>query len=200
MRFFVQMIATVLLGLVAGGASAMYLSGLLPGIAGPTRSMIDISGWRADFSIGAEQTNPWTRTRVARHGLLALAQSEAVYFTRTTDDAGGRLSERCRYRLTGTDQDALWWSVTLYDAENRLPMNSDRALSFDRTRAGERANWSVAVQSTPPEDGAWISSRAGGAFDLTLRLYRPAKSVLTHPQASFRPPGIERLSCEGETS
>lgn len=199
MRSFIVTILVSLSGLAVGGASALFMSGLWPGAPREGQSQIDVEGWKADFAIGTVQTDPWSRTRIARHGLLALSQSEAVYFTRTTDDAGARLTEACRYRVSGEDQDALWWSVTLYDGQSRLPMNTDKALSFDRTRARPGARWTLLVQPEAPEEGEWISSRSAGLFDLTLRLYRPSEAVLRQPEAFVRPPRIERLDCVGAT-
>ncbi len=198
MKSFILSLLLTLAGLAVGGGSALYMSGLLPGAQTSSRSQIDVDGWVADFAIGTVQTDPWTRTRVARHGLLALSQSEAVYFTRTTDNTGARLTDACRYRLSGEDQDALWWSVTLYDGQSRLPMNSDEALSFDRTRAGAGSRWALLIQGAAPEEGPWISSRSAGAFDLTLRLYRPSEALLARPAAFVRPPEIERLDCQGD--
>lgn len=193
--------ALVYLGaVVAGGAlglgSALWMAGLWP----PGRNMVfgdvDVVGWRSDFAIGSKAADPYTRARVARHGLLALAKSEAVYFTRALDDTGEPLREGCTYRLSGGDMPAGWWSVTLYDAASRLPANTDKALSINAERAGKGA-WSAVIASTLPAGGeAWISSRGANRFDLTLRLYLPEARLLTAPLGALAPPRIARLACE----
>lgn len=191
-------LAGVLAGCALGFGSALWMAGLWP----PGRNMafgdVDVAGWRSDFAVGSRAADPYTRARVARHGLLALAKSEAVYFTRASDDEGRRLSEACTYRLSGGAMPAGWWSVTLYDGKSMLPANTDDALSIDAERAGKDA-WSAVIAPKRPADNAlWISSKGGGAFDLTLRLYMPRPELLANPNASLDPPRIERLSCEGK--
>jgi hypothetical protein len=198
MRRALVYISAALAGCVLGLGSALWMAGLWP----PGRNMafgdVDVAGWRSDFAVGSRAADPYTRARVARHGLLALAKSEAVYFTRAIDDRGERLRETCTYRLSGGPMPAEWWSVTLYDSKSMLPANSGNALSIDAERAGKGA-WSAVIAPQRPVDGTpWISSKGGGMFDLTLRLYVPEPELLVNPNAALGPPRIERLSCEGE--
>ncbi|MFO6448158.1 DUF1214 domain-containing protein [Erythrobacter sp. NE805] len=194
--------AALYIGAVLGGAalgigSALAMAGLWP----PGRAMafgdVEVRGWRSDFAIGSKAADPYTRARVARHGLLALARTEAVYFTRAADDAGAPLSEDCVYRLSGGPMPAGWWSVTLYDGRSMLPDNTDDALSIDAERAGPGA-WAVSIAPQRPSDGTpWISSRGAETFDLTLRLYMPSAGLLADPDAVLVPPRVERIACEG---
>jgi len=197
LRFVVYLIAAV-----AGGAlglgSALVMAGLWPASNRLAFGDVDVAGWRSDFAIGSEAADPYTRARVARHGLLALAKSEAVYFTRAVDDAGEPLREDCRYRLSGGTMPAGWWSVTLYDAASMLPDNADGALSIDASRVGA-GDWEAVIASRrPPAADHWISSRNAGVFDLTLRLYMPDPALLAEPGGALEPPRIERLDCRGE--
>ncbi len=185
-----------LLGLAIGAGSALAMAGLLPGVADEPGGTVDVAGWRSDFAIGSVAADPYTRARIARHGLLALARSEAVYFTRARDEAGRPLSERCTYRLSGGAMPARWWSVTLYDGSGRLPMNDDAALSIDATRVGP-GPWRATIAPTRPATGPWISSRKAGRFDLTLRLYVPDPALFAAPGRTLDPPTIRRLSCAG---
>lgn len=189
--------SALLVGVVAGGGSALALSGLLPGFGSMSDGAVDLAGWKSDWTIGSEAANPYTRARIARHGLLALARSEAVYFTRNTDDQGERLREECRYRLSGGTMPAQWWSVTLYDADNRLPMNEDGALSVDASRTQDQA-WSVTIAPQKPGEGLWLSSHNAGSFDLTLRLYVPEQQLIDDPSGTLAPPRVERLDCAGD--
>jgi hypothetical protein len=192
----------LIIGLIAGPASALYMAGLWPGANPLDFGDIEIDGWRSDFAIGSEAADPYTRARVARHGLLGLAKSEAVYFTRTADNEERPLSETCTYRLSGGAMPANWWSITLYNGESFLPHNTDGALSVDATQLGaEDGPWEAMVSAQRPKEGmAWISSKAAGNFDLTLRLYMPREALLEAPENTLTPPVIERLSCEGEAS
>jgi|TARA_R100000049_G_C1954176_1_gene105376 hypothetical protein len=196
MRFALGLLAAVLVGLSIGGASALVLSGIWPrstlpaGIAGTS-----IDGWRTDFAIGSDAADPYTRARVARHGLLALERREAIYFTRSRDERGRPLRQDCRYRLSGMGQAARWWSITLYDADSRLPMNTDQALSIDASEIGEGAWQAIIAPKRPEGAGHWLSSRNADNFDLTLRLYVPSAEVLETPKLALNPPRISRLGC-----
>ena len=192
-------IVALAVGTVVGGGSALALSGLFPGLGAMSSGNVDVAGWKSDFTVGSEAADPYTRARIARHGLLALARTEAVYFTRNTDDEGQRLREGCRYRLSGGAMPAQWWSVTLYDAESRLPMNDDGALSVDASRAGDGA-WSAMIAPQAPGEGLWLSSRGGGDFDLTLRLYVPDERLIDDPAGTLAPPRVERLECAGDAA
>lgn len=191
----------IMTGIAVGAFSALTMAGLIPGVGGLASNTISLDGWNTDFTVGSTAADPYTRAWVARHGLLALARSEAIYFTRNTDNQGRRLREECRYRLSGGSLPAQWWSVTLYDANSRLPMNADDALSLDANRAG-KGTWSAMIAPDAPDapdEEAWISSRNAGEFDLTLRLYVPASGLIDDPVRLLVPPRIERLQCRGDS-
>lgn len=188
-------LAAVIAGLALGLGSALWLSGLWPGGRNMAFGNVDVNGWRTDFATGSEAADPYTRARVARHGLLALAKTEAVYFTRSADDAGAPLREGCSYRLTGGAMPAQWWSVTLYDGQSMLPANTDNALSINAEMFGGGAWTAVVAPQRPAGGGAWISSRGAGNFDLTLRLYVPDPALLANPAKTLAPPTITRLEC-----
>ena len=201
MQVVIRLIVAVIFGANFGALTALWLGGMISG--GPSvGNAIDIDGWSSDWSIGSESANPYVRARVARNGLLGLRKEEAVYFLKTIDDEGEPFSEACTYRVSGGTLPAGWWSITLYDPESRLPMNEDAHLSFDKTQAqelndGDDRVWAFQVSAIAPEVGtAWVSSKAGGAFDLTLRLYQPDQTLLDDPGATLTPPSIERLSCD----
>lgn len=197
MRRSLLYLGAVVAGSLLGLGSALWMAGLWPGGRNLVFGDVDVGGWRSDFAVGSAAADPYTRARVARHGLLALAKTEAVYFTRNVDDAGALLQEACTYRISGEELPAGWWSVTLYDGQSMLPANSDNALSIDASRVGNGA-WSAIIAPARPADGtAWISSRKAGNFDLTLRLYMPTPALLAEPNAALDPPRVERISCEG---
>jgi hypothetical protein len=207
MRRAAAYLVAVVAGCAVGIGSALGMAGLLPGANSLAFGDVDVGGWRSDFAIGSQAADPYTRARVARHGLLALAKSEAVYFTRTVDDAGEPLREACTYRLTTGAMPAGWWSITLYNGESLLPDNTDEALSINAAqdsvaRMGDeiigRGVAATIAPRRPKDGGLWISSRNAGRFDLTLRLYMPTDDLLADPENALDPPKVERLACEGE--
>lgn len=205
-RRVIAYLLAVVMGCAIGVGSALGMAGLLPGTNPLVFGDVDVGGWHSDFAIGTDSADPYTRARVARHGLLALAKSEAVYFTRAVDADGQPLREACTYRLRTGLMPAGWWSITLYDANSMLPPNSDAALSINAGQdsvaqigdeiVGQGVVATIAP-SRPDGRGLWISSRNAGQFDLTLRLYMPDAALLDDPASALDPPLIERISCEG---
>ena len=204
MKRIIGLVLWAIGGVFAGGLSALWLGGMVPG--GPTfGAAIEVEGWISDWSVGSANANPYVRARIARHGLLALTKQEAVYFIKDTDDDGEKLREACEYLVSGDAFPAEWWSITLYDGDSRLPMNEDEALSFDASVATSQMEahegWAFHIrpeQGDLPDD-RWLSSKAAAEFDLTLRLYKPSEALLAGPE-TLTPPTIERLSCNGEAS
>jgi len=206
LRLAVLILAAAVLGLGGGLGSALTLSGL---VSDRIRlgEIVEIDGWRSNWSIGTEAVDPYTKAWIARFGLFALRREEAVYFYTTLDAAGQPLDEECVYALDVDEQPGSWWSVTVYDGEGYLPKNADGRLSFDATKAEELQSRRVVLSAEMPEAGAetgedngyWISTRNAGAFDVTLRVYQPTPVALENPAQAFVLPPIERLSCAGET-
>lgn len=196
-------IFAAIMGIGIGIASALYLSGLWTNKQPMEFGGVNVNGWVSDFAVGSEQASPYVRARIARHGLLALAQSEAVYFVRSFDDDGQALIENCHYRVSGGAMPADWWSVTLYQTpSSMLPMNDDTALSVDATSIeAEGEQWQATIAPDRPEQAShWISSRNAGNFDLLLRLYVPSADLLAKPNATLTPPSVERIACDGGAS
>lgn len=191
--------AASIAGCALGLGSALWMAGIWPEERNLAFGDVAIDGWRSDFAIGSKAADPYTRARVARHGLLALAQSEAVYFNRSVDDTGQPLRDSCTYRLSGGAMPAEWWSVTLYDSASMLPDNTDNALSIDASLVGP-AGWEAIIAPRQPEATIpWISSRSAGNFDLTLRLYNPETALTAAPEETLKPPRIEQISCGADT-
>ena len=205
MRLAVLILAAAVLGLVGGLGSALTLSGL---VSDRIRlgEIVEIDGWRSNWSIGTEAVDPYTKAWIARFGLFALRREEAVYFYTTLDAAGQPLDEECVYALDVDEQPGSWWSVTVYDGEGYLPKNADGRLSFDSTKAEDLGSRRVVLSSEIPETGAetgedngyWISTRNAGAFDVTLRVYQPTLVAIENPAQAFVLPPIKRLSCARE--
>ena len=198
MGWLIRSVIAVVLGAVVGIGSALWMAGLTSFTPPIHFQDVEVDGWLSDWTVGSEAADPYTRARVARHGLLALTKEEAVYFVRATDDEGQPLRDSCNYRMSGGAFPAEWWSITLYDRDSRLPMNGGRAMSIDATRVEDRNDWSVTVSVDGPFSGNWISSYQAGEFDLMLRLYRPSSELLQNPEAVLKPPSVERYLCGDE--
>lgn len=156
-------------------------------------------GWSGSRVTGSADAGPILRARVALTGLLALNRSQAIYFTRNIDDLGEPLREECQYRLSGGPLPGRWWSITAYAADNFLPQNSDEALSVDASEVtlDDRGNWQAEAGPAPAPGLPWLSTRAAGRFDLTLRIYNPTPRA-QDDFSSIQFPRVERVSC-GDT-
>mgnify|MGYP000039876630 FL=1 len=183
---------TLAAGLVLGAASGWWV------MAHAGARGVEVKGWTGSSVAGAVDADAWTRAQVAVRGLLALNKSQAIYLTTRRDDQGQPLREGCRYRVSGGAMPARWWSVTVYAADNFLPINDDDALSFDATevRPDAAGNWTALLASKREGDGAWASTRNAGAFDITLRLYNPAPAVQADLHA-IPVPRVTRIDCAG---
>lgn len=185
--------STIALGLIVGLLSGWW--SITGGMGGE-----NYSGWYGSRVTGSKDAGPWLRARVAVSGLLALNRSQAIYFTRKTDDQGQTFSEQCRYRVTGGPLPGKWWSVTVYAADNYLPLNDDNALSIDATevKADAQGQWSGVLSPTRPDGEAWASTRKAGNFDITLRIYQPDKRA-QDDFASIQMPKVSKLDCGGKS-
>ncbi len=186
----------IIVALLAGAGS-----GVLVILKGEQISQSSHDYWLGNRGVGSTRADPWTRAIIARIGLLALNRSETIYFTRYRDSEGRPFRADCTYEVAGTDLPARWWSVTIYGDDDYLPLNEDGAYSVDATRAVRDApgRWRGRIAAT--RDGApnWISSRAAGAFNLSLRLYNPSPGALGD-EATIPFPAIRRLGCDGAPS
>jgi hypothetical protein len=196
MKKWIGIIGLALLGLVLGAGGALALLVNASGVGG-----VSVGQWRGNALTGAPAADPLTRAVVARVGLLALNKQETVYYSRNTDEAGARLREACVYELSGAPPAARWWSVTIYAADNFLPINSDDAFSMDATRMVMGLDGRFSARISPTQDNAanWISSRKAGQFDLTIRLYNPDPMI----QADLTKadlPQVTLVSCAGGAS
>ncbi len=179
-----------LTGLVIGIGSALFL------IFGPADfGGVSVGPWRTNTLIGSPDAPGLVRAVVARRGLLALSREQAMYFSADQDSEGRPLQEACTYRLAFPGlPDAFWWSVTLYAEDDFLAVNGLEAHSVTADDFGLAPIGFAATVSPNRAEGAWISTQNAGAFNLTLRLYKPIEEIVEDPGRAILP-SIERLDC-----
>ncbi len=190
MKPWLRYTLAVALGLVAGLGGAAYT--VRSGALGSGQS---IGPWRTGADFGTAEASARTRAVVAMAGLLALPAREARYYTAVTDDAGAALDGRCRYRVTGGNLPARWWSLTLYDAAGYLvPNDADRfSVPGAALAPGERSSWTIRV-APDRQTGHWLPTGGIDAFALTLRAYLPPDGGKgTPPRAAL--PSIVKEGC-----
>ena len=154
--------------------------------------------WSGNRNAGSSAADPYTRGIVATMGLLALNRSETIYYQRYQDEHGRPLREGCIYELRGGDLPTRWWSITVYAADNFLPMNGKHAYSVDATQMHRRedGSWVARLATDRADAENWIATGAAGEFSLALRMYNPNPGVPEND--SVIPfPSIQTVSCDG---
>lgn len=185
-KWLLAVVAGLALGL--GGAWLSVRGGLGAGSAksGP---------WVTSAVTGSADADLRTRATVAIAGLLALSAKEAVYFNAEEDSAGAPLDGRCRYRVTGTDPRARWWSITLYGADHFLVANPAQRFSFHMGNVPRERPGAFAFDVAPSGAGeAWLPTGGQARFALTLRAYNPDPAIIGRPDRANLP-RIEKVSC-----
>ncbi|MEM1133695.1 MAG: DUF1214 domain-containing protein [Pseudomonadota bacterium] len=190
---FLGYLLCIILGLGTGGGLAAWQlrsEGMAAGISnGP---------WSTADNIGTRSADMRTRAVTALRGLLALPDSEAVYYNTTVDSKGEALNGSCHYRVSGGALPARWWSVTAYDLEGYLIPNDSGHYSVGSGAlpAEAKGDWSFMVgpDNIIAPDTKWIEVPADTPFELTLRTYHPAKALL-EAKDSVPLPTITRLEC-----
>lgn len=180
------------LGLAVGLGSAWWVMAK----AGPRGW--ESKGWSGSTVAGSTAADPWTRAQIAVRGILALNKSQAIYLTTRIDSNGVQLREGCRYQVSGGPMPGRWWSVTVYAADNFLPVNDDDALSFDATEVvpDETGRWTALLAGKREGAGAWASTRNAANYDIMLRIYNPTPAAQAD-YGTIPVPTVTRLDCGG---
>jgi hypothetical protein len=158
-------------------------------------------GWYTPPSkIGNFGTDYLFRAQIALVGIGANTPIEAVYPGALADANGNLLDGTKRYRLTFPKGKAppagAFWSLTMYDLDGFLVPNPAKryAVGPFHPPLVTRKDGSVVValqRDKPTEAGVnWLPTPATGNFRLNLRIYEPARSVLT---GKWKPPPVEPL-------
>ena len=159
------------------------------------KASISNGPWATNLSNGSEQADPYTRVAVAVNGILALRQSETIYYSARRDDKGNWLDGNKVYRVEGKKPDARWWSITLYGTDYFLIPNELNRYSYNMNNVSYDQNGRFSfLISNSPQEGPWLPLNNNKRFTLTLRLYNPGDSVRSNPA------GIElpHIIVEGE--
>lgn len=176
LKYAGALVLGVLLGLIS-----LYL------MMGPLRSGATVTNgvWTTDLSTGSAAAGPYTRAQIALYGLLALNRSETVYYFANNDADGAPLTSLCDYAIEGRDPDARWWSLTVYGPDSYLLDEAKGRYSASATSVTRRADGTFRVvlagSGTKEADAPGAIPTGTGAFNVTLRLYNPGRSIVEHP-------------------
>jgi len=186
----VRYAAALVIALVLGIGSAFGCIILIS-----SASTVKNGPWRTDLTAGSSAGNIYSRALIALKGLLALNESETMYFSAFTDDRGDRLRDRCSYIIEGRPLAARWWSITLYGQDDFLVPNQLNRYSYSMTTVRWNNDGTYTIRVSPKAGGGnWLPCAGGRHFTLIVRLYNPDPSVYEHP-GSTPLPRIMKESC-----
>jgi hypothetical protein len=163
----------ILVSLVLGIGSALWLIGRV------FSSPIQNGPWIYNPLIGSQAAQGYLRATIAKVGLLALSQAEAIYFIASRDSDGNPLKGGTTYRIEGENFQARWWSITAYAPDSFLIPNSQNRYSYNMDNLLRNQDGSYTIYASSSEqDGNWLPTGQAKTFDLTLRLYNLAPSMI----------------------
>ena len=120
------------------------------------------------------------RAYIGRIGLLALKESEVMYFVAAQDEDGNPLSSENDYKLSGENFDARYWSYTLYGADHFLIPNQKNQFTFNLENVeysdSTQTNYDIFI-SKNEKPGNWLPSGDEKTMSILLRLYNPAERL-----------------------
>jgi hypothetical protein len=178
--------SAIAVGLVLAGGVAWFNYRYLP----PTT--VNVGPWNADPAMGTGSSNIFVRARTALTILVAVRQTEFVYYFTAEDSAGRPLDQRCEYRLQGDRPQAMWWSIVAYNRGGFIDANPSRRYSVT---ANDMATEQVDVRLASTGSGAnWLASPSSGKINLVMRLYTPDAAVIKDLTRATLP-HIERGRC-----
>lgn len=173
MPLIINMLIFAALSMLIGLGSAWYMVE-----KGTALTASQLGPWQVWPKEGHLEADPYTRARMARSGRLPITGS--LYFTARSDQDGRQLNSGCDYEITGRPLNALWWSLTVYDASGELIANKADRHAFNGENIALLPDGSyrirVASQARP---GNWLPSGQDQQLMLILRAYRPMNAKET---------------------
>lgn len=190
-----RQLVTVLMFIVAGvGLGFLTASAALDGDLGPSR--VTNGGWNAWLVSGVTRVNPYVRAHFALTGELPLMSSEVLILNADRDDENNILIGNCTYQIDSGQLATRWWSLTVYDTNNRLIENAAKRHSFNSRNVLRDNDGRFAIRlSSQAQPGNWIPTGEARRILVTLRLYN-AEAELRDNITTTPLPTIKRLQCD----
>lgn len=149
--------------------------------------------WSVNPEVGSAQSDPYTRAGIAIRALLALNQSEAIYFFAEHDSDGEPLDSNCQYSVTVQKLAARWWTITAYGPDHYLMENAANKYAVSPKNSDD-PTFSFLIGRDAPAQGVWLPIGDADHFSLTLRTYNPEPALLEN-LATATLPTIKRGDC-----
>lgn len=133
---------------------------------------------------------------MARNAELPLAIGEGLALTAYSDDGGQPLESGCAYRITIEAPPARYWTLTVYDAQGRLPASEAGRSGFTSTEVlRDPSGAARIVLGSEAQPGNWLPLPGSGRVSTVLRLYDTPVSGGSSSLDRRLLPSLERLEC-----
>jgi hypothetical protein len=164
------------------------------GAAAPIDS-IRLGAWSAWPNAGTADTDPYSRTRLARNGEMPLGAGEGLALYAGIDSGGKVLQGRCTYIVEGQTPPARLWTLGLETQDGQpLPARQNiTAIGSESVVRQSDGSFQIVV-SPRPQAGNWLSSAGAGDIRIVVRLYDTTARTLTQ-LTDFAVPEIRLRSC-----
>jgi hypothetical protein len=132
-------------------------------------------------------------------GMVSMTPGKGAFYMMAFVDADGKPlvgDNTYTVRLPRDIPAGLFWSVTLYEAENASGLDNGQPFpsfgKLDKPAQAEDGSTTLTLSPKPPTDGKgnWLATVPGRGFFAILRLYAPEKAAI---DGSWKPGDIERV-------
>ena len=165
-----------LTGLFVGGGWFLYRLQAVEKSGGLAQSN---GNWKYNPSMDLA-TNEFRRAVIGKIGLLALRESEVLYYLTSQDSEGRPLSSDYTYQLDGKNFNARYWSYTLYGEDHFLVSNGAKVYSLNLDNIqytdSSRINYTIFISKNKTRPN-WLPSGEGEKMSVLLRMYNPERSI-----------------------
>jgi hypothetical protein len=160
---------------------------------------VDVNGWTFFKPAGVYGTDYIQRALIARYGLGANIEADAVYPSTNVDNTGQTLNGANKYIIRfprGQMPPARgFWSLTMYDAQyffvanplNRYTLSTRN--TFNPNPDGSIDMYIQANSPGPDKEANWLPAPSG-PFVLMMRLYWPKENPPSLLDGTWKPPPV----------
>ncbi|HSM42843.1 MAG TPA: DUF1214 domain-containing protein [Afifellaceae bacterium] len=154
-----------------------------------------LGSWSTWPNAGTEETDPYSRARMARNGELPLGAGEGLALYGEIDSDAAPLNGECTYLIEGQTPPARLWTLGL-ETQGGQPLAAvDTITAIGSDSIVRLADGSFRIVVSPlPRAGNWLSSAGAGRIRIVVRLYDTTARTLTE-LTDFSVPNITRESC-----
>ncbi len=140
--------------------------------------------WSMHPDAGSADSSPLVRAAIARYAVGSNTIEEAIYWHAAHTSQGEALHSSKNYvvHFSEVPDVSEFWSLTLYDDEDRLSRNPAEHYSLSNSiplRRNADSSFDIVVsRDAPSREANWLSAPPSGNFSLLLRYYGASRAVL----------------------